>query len=920
MSAGPTEPAIRGYEILGLLGTGGLGAVWRARRPDGTLVAVKVVEPHHPVDAATTERIFRREALATLNLDHPGIVRALDAGRAGDGRPYIAFELLEGPTLGAAVRARGPLPEAEVVVIGRAAAAALDHAHRHGLAHGDLSPRNILLAPGGARLLDFGLLRELAAGHDGSVWLTQGFTAPETADGAPPDPASDLYSLGMTLAFAALGRTALDSSSMESYLAGARGGDLRLPGGAAEPPLSPGFRAVVERLGRRDPSRRYPSAAELRLDLDALRAGETPLGAALAGAKARMAGRLGRRGFLAGVGAGVLAAVAVAAVLVGRYGRDEAPPPAPAPAPAAAASSPDPLDGRVEALRVLLGREPVDYGAARALAAEIEAAGLTEPLRSSFGALRADLDRRWRAAAAALAARKGEEARAALAAGDRAAWREILTAWPAGFEGAPEAVAARKEAERAEAAAKRGAEGAERVLGESEGSLATLDPSAPGVPVAVERMDADLRAIEEDPAAAPEQRRRAGELRAKAGTFAAAAGEARLEGAAKEAWRALASGLARGGDGAAFRAGLSDLVTGFRGKPPGGTGASLADLDLRIRRADAAVAHALLPTAGRAWARARGDRIVVETRAEVQPMDDSLVPWEQNFPPLPSTPPEDALVTLFLADDVVRTAGDREDGFAWSLARGSFHPDPLAGAGKGTVNGLLELLYPPASRGFPGPRPGRWFTMAIFLGLRPTDAAVPVNPGDSVSDAWEAFLAKREGRPHADLPARPAANPARQAALDALLADDLPGAWTRSGEAVEKDPLDPEVAVLRARILLLGARPLPTTAVLLLALCEARRGWDLDPALAAGPGLAAEAAFGLLDRPPGDEHMAALLARTAEMACEASLRLGRETPRMLVFLGERRRASGDLEGARKLLRRARDAGAALPPWAEELLR
>src|SRR5512132_2843868 len=145
------------YEIAGLIGSGGMGEVYRAR---GTrldrVVAIKVLQGHLAVSPETRQR-FDREARIVSSLNHPHICTLFDVGRQ-DGMDYLVMEFLEGESLADRLT-RGALPLPELLRIGMEIADALDRAHRQGLVHRDLKPGNIVLTKGGAKLLDFGLAR-----------------------------------------------------------------------------------------------------------------------------------------------------------------------------------------------------------------------------------------------------------------------------------------------------------------------------------------------------------------------------------------------------------------------------------------------------------------------------------------------------------------------------------------------------------------------------------------------------------------------------------------------------------------------------------------------------------------------------------------------------------------------------------------
>jgi hypothetical protein len=140
------ELALGPYVLLRRLGGGGMGQVFEARhRPSGRAVAVKVVRADRAADPDFVRR-FERESRAALRLDHPNVVRGLDAGRDG-GRHYLVMEHLDGVDAATHLARRGPLPIAEACEVVRQAALGLQHAHERGLIHRDVKPGNLMLTP-----------------------------------------------------------------------------------------------------------------------------------------------------------------------------------------------------------------------------------------------------------------------------------------------------------------------------------------------------------------------------------------------------------------------------------------------------------------------------------------------------------------------------------------------------------------------------------------------------------------------------------------------------------------------------------------------------------------------------------------------------------------------------------------------------
>jgi hypothetical protein len=196
------------YEVLALLGSGGMSEVHRTRdQRTGATVALKELLPQFLADRAVCRR-FLREAEVARRLDHPGIVPVLDAGEEA-GRPYLVMELVEGEDLRRRLDRSGALPWPEAQRIGLAVARALAHAHGRGVIHRDLKPHNVLLSGEAVKLTDFGLARvQTLASLTGSslVWGSPEYMAPELFGRGRADPRSDLFSLGVLLHEMATGR------------------------------------------------------------------------------------------------------------------------------------------------------------------------------------------------------------------------------------------------------------------------------------------------------------------------------------------------------------------------------------------------------------------------------------------------------------------------------------------------------------------------------------------------------------------------------------------------------------------------------------------------------------------------------------------------------------------------------------------
>ncbi|MEV5969682.1 serine/threonine-protein kinase [Streptomyces sp. NPDC051921] len=203
------------YRLLGVLGEGGMGKVYCGLDGSGRPAAVKVLRPELAHDQGLAQR-FVREAEMAQAVTSKGVARVLGARTEG-GRPWIAAEFLAGPTLDEAVRTYGPMDEPTVRALGHFLSRTLDDIHGAGLVHRDLKPENIVLTSSGPRVIDFGIARPehgLTLTTTGQIPVTPGYGAPEQVLGRRVGPASDVFSLGAVLVFAASGRRAFDAPNI----------------------------------------------------------------------------------------------------------------------------------------------------------------------------------------------------------------------------------------------------------------------------------------------------------------------------------------------------------------------------------------------------------------------------------------------------------------------------------------------------------------------------------------------------------------------------------------------------------------------------------------------------------------------------------------------------------------------------------
>jgi len=270
-----TQP-IPGYEILELLGSGGMSSVYRARHKGlDRRVAIKVIR-RDQIDPGLALARLGKEARVLARLDHPAIVRSIDFGEVGD-LVYFVMELVEGRSCKQLLIERGRLPLREVLLIGERVALALGHAASHGVIHRDVKPGNILLGKDGSvKLTDFGLARatrDRSLTQDGITVGTPQYMAPEQVRSPRRvDLRSDFYSLGATLYHLATGEPVVRGQSVGEMLHDVLYSSPRPPEQIV-PSLPPSFSRLLARLLAKDARRRYASAPELVADLERVRAG-----------------------------------------------------------------------------------------------------------------------------------------------------------------------------------------------------------------------------------------------------------------------------------------------------------------------------------------------------------------------------------------------------------------------------------------------------------------------------------------------------------------------------------------------------------------------------------------------------------------------------------------------------------------------
>jgi eukaryotic-like serine/threonine-protein kinase len=264
------------YDIIALLGAGGMGEVYKARdtRLD-RIIAIKIC-------AGRFSERFEREARAISSLSHPHICALYDVGHEGS-MEFFVMEYLEGEGLEARLR-RGPLPIEEALKIAIQIASALDAAHRKGVIHRDLKPGNVMLTRSGAKLLDFGLAKttetigfsgtestqltgQSPITVEGTILGTLQYMAPEQLEGKPSDVRSDIFSFGAMLYEMITGRKSFAGSSQASLIAAVMAINLP-PISTIQPMSSPALDRLVGRCLAKSPDDRWQSAGDLLSELE----------------------------------------------------------------------------------------------------------------------------------------------------------------------------------------------------------------------------------------------------------------------------------------------------------------------------------------------------------------------------------------------------------------------------------------------------------------------------------------------------------------------------------------------------------------------------------------------------------------------------------------------------------------------------
>jgi serine/threonine-protein kinase len=265
------------YQIIRVIGEGGMGAVFEARHVQmDRRVAIKMLHPQYVQDRDAVER-FLREARSAAAIVHKNIVQILDFGEAEDGAPFIVMAYLDGQTLADRLYQRGRLSEVEAVQVLTPIVNALERAHQRGIIHRDLKPENVFMArdsDGRERpvLVDFGVSKfhgeaemNASSKHGGGTVLgTPAYMSPEQATGRGlVDARTDIYSMGVMLYELLTGYCPFQREDYALTLQAILNETVRPPSQIV-PSISPAMEAVVLCAMARDPQQRFPSMEELQ--------------------------------------------------------------------------------------------------------------------------------------------------------------------------------------------------------------------------------------------------------------------------------------------------------------------------------------------------------------------------------------------------------------------------------------------------------------------------------------------------------------------------------------------------------------------------------------------------------------------------------------------------------------------------------
>ncbi len=272
------------FEVLGLLGRGGMASVWKARQVSlDRFVAVKILSSSFATDPDDIRR-FREEARAAAQLKHPGIVQVYDANFS-DGVYYFVMELVDGYTMGDLLRRKGQIDEEDALIVAESVAVAMDYAWTHyRMVHCDIKPDNIMVdADGTVKVTDLGLSRSVTLvtsekqDESEEILGTPAYMSPEQVYGGDKlDCRSDVYELGATLYHMVTGRMLFHGKSDDEMLHGHVGSAQAPDPRSASMRMSTPFALLLEKMVAKDPENRHHDWKLVLADLKRVREGRPP--------------------------------------------------------------------------------------------------------------------------------------------------------------------------------------------------------------------------------------------------------------------------------------------------------------------------------------------------------------------------------------------------------------------------------------------------------------------------------------------------------------------------------------------------------------------------------------------------------------------------------------------------------------------
>lgn len=258
-AAAPVRRAVGGYELLRVLGSGGMGTVYEAIDADGRHVALKLLHPAFSTDDAARERL-RREVVTLHRVRGARVARVLDAEAESD-EAFVVTELIDGQSLDSSIREHGPMDTEELRDLASGLSAALEQIHAVNVVHRDMKPGNVMLTDSGPVVIDFGISQvadDARLTQTGLVTGTPGYVDPQVLAGAVPGPAGDWWGWAAVLVFAATGRAPFGTGPLSAVLARVETGRVDVDG------LPPRVAQVLRRALHPDPTLRMGHVSVVR--------------------------------------------------------------------------------------------------------------------------------------------------------------------------------------------------------------------------------------------------------------------------------------------------------------------------------------------------------------------------------------------------------------------------------------------------------------------------------------------------------------------------------------------------------------------------------------------------------------------------------------------------------------------------------